>query len=147
MLHPAPTTKIDPVLARGVLAEHHPETPNQQAKVVLTFPNTNYQIHLRPIDEITSAVGKRILGTIHAEARRVDVVTTGGRYTEPVFGRPRRVQGSVVGRDDAKNVLVVDAGFPIHCTLTAPNQNAADFEDGAFVSFDIKDGATLTPQA
>lgn len=147
MLHPAPTSKIDPALARGVLFEHHPETPIQAERVVLTFPNTNYQVHLHPTAPVTTEIGKRIIGTIRAEARRVDVVTTGGRYVEPVYGRPRRVQGAIVGRDDARNTLIVHAGFPIHCALTAPNQKSADFPDGAFVSFDVNDGATFTPQA
>lgn len=145
MLKPAPTSKIDPSLARGVLAEHHPETPTQAARVVLTFPNTNYRVHLLPTAAITTEVGKRAIGTIHAKARRADVVTTGGRFVEPVFGRPRRVQGTVLSRDTSKNVLLVHAGFPIHCALTAPNQKAADFADGDFVSFDVMDGATFTP--
>jgi len=145
MLQPAPTSKIDPALARGTLFEHHPETPTQQERVVLTFANTNYQIHLRPTDAITTEVGKRAIGTIHAKARRVDVVTTGGRYVEPVYGRPRRVQGTVLATDTAQNEILVHAGFPIHCALTAPNQKAEQFHEGDFVSFDVMDGATFTP--
>jgi len=72
-------------------------------------------------------------------------VGTGGRYVEPVYGRPRRVQGSVIAIDQANNAVVVDATIPIHCTPTDPRQKATDFQPGQFVSFDVLEGATFTP--
>lgn len=145
MLHPAPTSRIDPTTARGELAESHPAAGANPAHVVLTFPNTNYRTHLLAAQPVTTPVGKRILGTIRVQARRVDTVHTGGRYVEPVYGRPRRVQGSVIAADTATRTIVIDAGFPIHCELTDARQRADDFQPGQFVSCDVLDGATFTP--
>ena len=50
-----------------------------------------------------------------AEAKRIDVVTTGGRYVEPVYGRPRRVQGTVIAIEDG--AVVVNAGACNRCQL------------------------------
>lgn len=145
MLHPAPTSKIDPRLARGTLAELHAATATRPAYAVVTFPNTSYRLHLIPAEEITTPIGKRIIGVIRAQARRVDLVRTGGRFVEPVFGRPRRIQGSVVAHDEDANAIVVNAGVPIHCTLTDPRQVPADFPLGEIVSFDTLAGASIEP--
>ena len=142
MITPAPTGKIDPAIARGTLAEVVNATATRPALVKLNFPNTNYETHLIPRGAITAEVGKRILGKIQAKARRIDIVQTGGRYVEPVYGRPRRVQGTVVGIDG--NAVIVDATMPIHCTPMDPRQKASDFQPGQFVSFDVMDGATFT---
>jgi len=144
MLHPAPTTKLDPGLTRGVLEEIHAETATKPAFVVISLYNSDYRLHLIPVGEITAEIGKRILGRIRAEAKRVDVVKTGGKYVEPVHGRPRRVQGKVVETDTSRNMLTVDAGgAPFICRLTDHRQRASDFEAGQFVSFDVLRGATF----
>jgi hypothetical protein len=144
MLTPAPTSRIDPRLARGVLEETLEPSATRPERLVLSFPNTSYRVHLIPQGKVQTPVGKRIIGTIHAKARRIDEVRTGGRYVEPVYGRPRRVQGRVIGTE--AGAVVVDAGVPIHCTPTDPRQKAADFQPGQFVSFDVLDGATFTPE-
>jgi hypothetical protein len=143
MLHPAPTSSVPTGVARGVFEERHPETATTPEQVVLSFYNTQYRMHLLPIGEITVAEGKRIEGRIRADAKRVDVVTSGGRYVEPVHGRPRRVQGTIVATDNGKNTITVKAGVPIECRLTDRRQSAAQFEAGQFVSFDVMRGATF----
>jgi len=145
MIHPAPTTKIDPRLARGTLVETVDATATRQAYVKLTYPNTRYVLHLLPETPVTTEPGRRIIGTIHAQARRIDRVETGGRYVEPVFGRPRRVQGRVVAVEPESNEVVVHAGVPIHCRPTDERQKATDFAEGDFVSFDVMDGASFRP--
>lgn len=144
MISPAPTSKIDPSLARGTLAEVVPATATKPAFIKMTVPNTSYELHLLPTGPIAAPVGKRLIGTVRAQARRVDVVQTGGRYIEPVYGRPRRVQGRVVSGDEATNTITVDAGVPIRVKLLDARQKAADFHAGEFVSFDVLDGATFT---
>ena len=141
MISPAPTSKIDPRLARGVLTGVTPSV------VKIPFHNTSYELHLIPAAGISTEPGKRIVGVLSGQARRIDVVKTGGRYVEPLVGRPRRVQGSVVGVDPVANVVVVDAGMPIHCTPTDPRQRAADFAPGQFVSFDVLEGVSFEPAA
>jgi hypothetical protein len=146
MIHPAPTSKIEPTLARGVLDEVRPGGA-APAMLKLTFPNTNYEMHLLADGPVATPVGKRIIGVVRAKARRVDVVRTGGRFVEPVYGRPRRVQGSIVAVNDGRRSIVVDAGVPIECELTDERQKPADFEVGQFVGFDVFGGATFTPTA
>lgn len=141
MLHPAPTTPISPSLCRGVLHEV------TAAHIVVEFPNTNYHMHLKPTAPITTPVGKRLVGTITVSARRVDVVETGGKYVEPLTGRPRRVQGRVVSLETRTNELVVDAGMSIHLKLTDPRQRADAFKPGDLVSCDVMEGATFSPQS
>lgn len=151
MITPAPTTRIDPTLARGVVARHLPATATRPAFLVVAFPNTSYELHLEAPAAgsqpgsaggwESAAEGSRIVGTIRAEATRIDVVRSGGRYVEPVSGRPRRVQGMVIAVTGDR--VVVDAGVAIHCTPTDPRQKAGDFQVGDFVSFDVRRGATF----
>jgi hypothetical protein len=141
MIHPAPTNKIDSALARGTLAAGSPGP----GLIVVEFPNTNYHMHLIAGSDVPSIIGGRLIGIVRVDARRVDVVNTGGKYIEPVIGRPRRVQGRVVSWDDASRTLVVDAGVPIHLELQDDRQTPSEFEKGTLVSCDVLDGATFTP--
>jgi hypothetical protein len=148
MIQPAPTSSIDPTLARGVLEENVPATATRPAHIVVSFLNTSYRMHLipnPPTRPVSTPVGKRIVGRIDVSARRVDVVDTGGRYVEPVYGHPRRVQGSVLQTDDGTNTITVDACVPIHLRLTDRRQAASEFAIGVLVSCDVLDGATFTP--
>jgi hypothetical protein len=142
MIYPAPTSRIDPTLARGILEEIVEPTATRPGYIVVSFPNTSYQMHLLPAGPITAETGKRIIGAIAAQARRIDCVQTGGRYVEPVYGRPRRIQGSIIAVNPG--TIVVDATVPIHITPTDPRQQPSSFEVGQFVSFDALDGATFT---
>lgn len=122
----------------GLLLHHRPET------IVLGLPGTDYQLHLQlniptGIDE-----GKSITGQIQARARRVDIVQTGGRYIEPVYGRPRSLQGRISAIDPIANTITVDCSCPFICQLVA-NQKATAFSQGMLVRFDIERGATFQP--
>ena len=135
---PTADATSSPSLARGVLAQTGDD------RIVLSVPGTDYQLHLKVLQAPRAAVGKRLIGTIRATARRVDVVHTGGRYIEPVYGRPRRVQGQIVATDLGASTITVHAGVPIVCALGA-GQRAEAFKVGDFVSFDVMAGATFTP--
>lgn len=130
-----------PVHARGVLEAATPG-PDGTHRIVLSFPGTSYQIHLETLRALDTPLGKRAVGTIRVQARRVDVVDTGGRYVEPVYGRPRRVQGRVVSLDHAANAIVVDAGVPIELKL-GKLQSASDFREDDLVSCDVLPGASF----
>jgi hypothetical protein len=144
MIQPAPTTKIDPELARGTLLATHAAHGEEPATIEIGFANTSYRMRLVPTGEVRAKVGGKVVGSIRAEARRVDVVRSGGRYVEPVLGRPRRVQGTIIAADNAANTITVNAGFAIVCKLTDRRQRAVGFEPGQFVSFDVMAGATFT---
>lgn len=112
----------------------------------LTLEGGSYRLHLAWAGAApTPETGQRLHGVIKARARRIDVVQAGGRYIEPVFGRPRRVQGRITGGDPTHNLIYVLAGAPVVITPTAPGQQAADFLIGQLVSFDVERGATLEP--
>ncbi len=144
MITPQPTSALDPALARGIFAGLAPATNTRPECIRLALLGTSYDLHLVPTTPIHTQVGKRLVGTVRAQARRVDIVQSGGRYVEPVIGRPRRIQGSILAIDPEHNAILIDASLPIHCELTDPRQHAQDFAPGQFVSFDALDGATFT---
>lgn len=128
----------------AVTADHFVARVEELAddRVVLAPPDTSYRLHLeldRPLD---AEVGDRVEGVVHARAKRVDVVPSGGRYIEPVYGRPRRVQGKLVGADAARNAIKVHCGGCLMIAeLTDPRQSLADFQLHQLVSFDVDRGA------
>lgn len=124
--------------ARGIL-----ETQTS-GHVIIAFPGTSYQMQLNVDLPVNTQPGKKIVGTIRGQARRIDKVGTGGRYVEPVFGRPRRVQGSVIAVDLANQSITIDAGVPMVCK-TDGRQRAEDFLVGDFVTMEILAGATFSP--
>lgn len=130
---------MNPDHARGVLVESSAE------RITFAVPGTDYQLHLQVYQQPATPLGKRIIGTIRAQARRVDTVDTGGRYVEPVYGRPRRVQGEIVAVHAGDNSITVHAGVPIVCKLMDARQRADQFKVGDFVSFDVLPGASFTP--
>ncbi len=140
-------------VARGQLYDSFSATATRQAGISFHLPGSQYQLHLRSEGAVTGQVGKRIVGVIHASARRVDFTNQGGRFVEPVIGRPRRIQGTVIAHDTAANTITVDCaasaavdgvGLPIVCKLTDARQKPEQFALGTIVGFDVLDGATFT---
>ena len=129
------TTTAGPTTT-GVLAEKSPE------KIVLAVPGTDYRLHLVPVGPIDAGLNERVRGLIRANAKRVDVILAGGRYIEPVFGRPRRVQGRIIDGDVKANTLTVLACVAVTVKLM-DNQKASGFAVGQMVSFDVEPGANF----
>ncbi len=129
------TTTASP-LAKGTLVQQ------SEGKIVLGLPGSEYQLHLLTDAALTPSVTGKITGTITAEAQRVDKTQngTGGRFIEPVYGRPRRIQGRITATDTAANTITVFAACPVVCSF-ATDQSASDFEVGQTVTFDVKPGA------
>lgn len=145
-------TKSDKV--EGVVLERNGEL------MVLALPGTDYKLHLAPCEATPAASsvapvvapavgagsaaavkpGERVRGRILARAKRVDVVGAGGRFVEPVIGRPRRLQGRVTAVDPNRNTFTVFCGLPLVCQPTMA-QKASDFPVGSFVAFDVERGA------
>ncbi|MFG0244833.1 MAG: hypothetical protein ACF8MF_02120 [Phycisphaerales bacterium JB052] len=144
MLHPAPTTKLDPTLARGTILEVLDADDRHPARVVMGFPNTDYRIELiikGDVEPVRALKGEMVLARLFADARRIDTPDAGGRRFEPCIGRPTRILGTVIGVDPASNVLVVNAGQPIALRVTAPGQEAQALAHAAFIVCDVKPGA------
>ena len=132
----------NPAIVTGRLIANPPVTPKDGLKV-LSLPDTDYRLHL-VMDPAPAVTQGRIRGSIHAQARRVDVVNTGGIFIEPVIGRPRRLQGRIIDRDAAANTITVKAVAPFICKLDSL-QKAEQFPVGALVSFDVERGARFEP--
>ncbi|MFA9477477.1 hypothetical protein ACERK3_04130 [Phycisphaerales bacterium AB-hyl4] len=111
-------------------------------QIVLHVLGSDYRLHLVTEGPVDAEVGDRITGTIHLHPRRVDVFPSGGRFVEPVFGRPRRMQGRVAGGDVSANTLFVQCGPGVIAHLMA-SQKASDFAIGQIVGADVQRGATF----
>lgn len=141
--------------ARGLLYDASSATATKPASIVFHVPGSQYQVHLRQEGQVTGQVGKRIAGTIHASARRVDATAQGGCFIEPVVGRPRRIQGVVTAHNASSNTITVNCAgsaavdgvsLPVVCKLTDARQKPEQFPLGTIVGFDVLDGATFTQQ-
>lgn len=132
----APSSPTTPPVVSGTIEQL------SEGWVQLKLPSTDYRLRLVPTGSMTPSVGDKVDGVIRAQALRMDVVPAGGRYIEPVQGRPRRVQGRVVGGNVTMNEVYVKAGPGVVVTPMSP-QRASDFSIGQIVSFDVRDGATL----
>lgn len=137
------------------MSQTHLEAPTVAARLIeagvsqvtLGFPGTDYRLRLAVQEPPAGPVGREVHGTIHARARRVDVIEAGGRFVEPSTGRPRRVQGRVVGANPATGEIAVQAGpgICLMCTLTDARQKLSDFTMHQMVSFDVEPGAVFRP--
>ena len=151
---PPTATQSNPAIARGIFRELVPATATKPGYMIFELPGSSYQLHLIPTTEVDAIPGKRIRGVITCKGRRVDQMAPGGRFIEPLFGRPRRVQGIVIAINPDRNALVVNAAgaiavdglsLPIVVELTRPDQQARDFAIGTMVGCDVMDGATFAP--
>lgn len=132
----APSSPTIPPVVSGMVDEVHAEW------VQVRVPGTNYRLRLVPAEGLSVAVGDKIEGVIRAQALRMDVIPAGGRFIEPVQGRPRRVQGRIVGGNVDRNEVYIKAGPGVVVTPMAP-QRASDFSIGQIVSFDVREGSTI----
>jgi hypothetical protein len=95
--------------------------------VVFNPSNTRYELHLA-VSSYDGPLNKPVKAIIHATARKVYTVPSGGNYITPIFGPPRIVQG-IVRQADTRSIVVHAAGCPIHVEL--PSSDAAiDLDDG-----------------
>ena len=114
--------------------------------IVVGITGTNYQIHLKPTAAVNTLVGKRAKGVIRTDVWKVDFVSAGGgAFVEPVYGRPRRVQGRVIGTGPGPNSVIVEVnGCPIIGDLPERWQ-AAEMKPGIRVGLEVHQGATFEP--
>ena len=112
-------------------------------RIVVGLGSTNYQLHLTATAPIAAATGHRVRGVIGLKVWKVDRLVNTGNFIEPIYGRPRRVQGHVAGA--IGNSLVVKCcGCLMRCDL--PERYAAgDFQVGEPLGLDILPGATFEP--
>jgi hypothetical protein len=105
--------------------------------VTLRVPGMNYRntFLVKGASAEGLTVGHRVNGTIHAPAWKADHVDLGGNYVEPLYGRPRRMQGTILSVNAATNELTVQVGYKV--TVKLPEKyKAADFAVGTRVGWD-----------
>lgn len=125
------------------LVEAYVESADDDS-VVLNIPGTHYRPALKLEGRNRLAAGTRVTGVIRVQPQRIDVAGAGGRFVEPCLGRPRRIQGRVIGGNLHANELYVRAGFTVVATPAAP-QSAGQFHVGELAMFDACPGASFEP--
>ena len=105
--------------------------------ITLRVPGSNYANSFAIHGDIPATLtpGARVRGTIHAPAWKVDSVELGGNYVEPLFGRPRRMQGTILSVNAATNELTVQVGYEATVALPA-GAKASDYQPGQRVGWD-----------
>lgn len=116
-----------------------------EGQLELAIPDTHYRMELKPVRPVSAAVGKRVRGIVRVSVWKVDWVNPGGAFVDPVFGRPRRVQGRVIGRlEQGRGIVVSVAGCPF-CAELPPRWPAGEIAIGGWVGLEVYDGATFEP--
>ena len=121
--------------------------------VVLGVHGTDYLIELAPTvpsDEFPaprSSRNRRIRGTVAGRALKMHHAEAGGRFIEPVHGRPRIVQGTVFEVDAPNDRLLMDVVVPMWITLdtATTGQSASEFSPGDLLNFYLEPGTSFTP--
>jgi hypothetical protein len=116
-------------------------------RIVIALPHSDYRLHLvptAPASAITTPVGKRIKGEIHAKALRIFKASGGGLFIEPLEGQPRIVAGRVLSVDVAGRRVLVDVATPMWMTL-APDNSPDEFAVGDMVNCYVESGARFIP--
>ncbi len=115
--------------------------------IVISLPHTSYRLKLVltvAASAISTSVGKRIKGTIHAKALRMFKASGGGLFIEPLEGAPRIVAGRVLQVDGPSRRVLVDVAAPMWMTL-APDNAPEEFAVGEMVNCYVESGTRFTP--
>jgi len=95
------------------------------SKLVFIPSNTSYQLQLE--GTYSGALNTPIQAYVRCVARKVLTAPSGGNFVEPIFGRPRTIQGRVRYADNKE--IVIQAGVPIIVELPTNDINI-DLDDG-----------------
>jgi hypothetical protein len=118
----------------------------QDGLVTLAVPHSNYKNSFQLAGGSLPAPGQKVKGTIHAPAWKAEAVELGGNYVEPLYGRPRRMQGTILSVNAAANELTVQVGYEV--TVKLPEKyKAADYQVGSRIGWDNVEIPTFTPEA
>jgi len=114
-------------------------------RFVAGVPGSSYELHLVPTAPVRISVGRRTKGMIRLSVWKVDFVSAGGEYIEPIIGRPRRVQGKALGVGPGDNSIIIEVlGTPFVAELPERWQ-AAEITPGTRIGVEVYPGATFDP--
>ena len=105
---------------------------------------TSYELHLEG-SGYDGPMNTSVELNVTLQARKLWTIPSGGNFIEPIFGKPRTIQGRVRAIDG--QTLVVQAGIPLHVKLPSAD-SGVDLNDGAvtvghMVNVMVMPGATL----
>jgi hypothetical protein len=126
--------------ARGIIKSA------SNGQVIFQPANTNYEMHLKVGDDAPPAPSDRPFDAIiRITARKVWTVPTGGNFIEPIFGRPRIIQGRVKWLDDRTLLVHAGTNFVVEMPASAQAVDLANgaIEIGAMVNVTALSGATI----
>ena len=109
---------------------------------IFTIPGTQYRLHLAVDDDLEEFVGGRIKGRVRGRSLRMHHSPAGGNFIEPLEGRPRIVQGTVLAVDPNAHEVLVD--LVVQIRLCVPeDQSTASFSTEDMVNFYMEPGASF----
>ena len=132
------TTPVPNDIAELRLKSVGPET------AVFAIPGTDYRIELlvEGLDE--ALVGTRVRGRIHGQALRMHRTSAGGNFIEPLAGRPRIVQGTIIAIDPGRNEVLIDLVVPARVAMFE-GEHATSVATGEMVNFYMEPGTRFDP--
>jgi hypothetical protein len=112
---------------------------------IFAVPGTGYRLTLQVPEGFDAPIGRRIRGRVRGRALRMHRTGAGGNFIEPLDGRPRIVQGTVLAIDLAADEVLMDLVVPIRLEMFE-GQSASEFATGEMVNFYMHPGASFTPE-
>ena len=134
------TSALDPQTASSVYL-----VDQDEHKAVLALPATEYQLHLTIESPLKPTPQRRVKGVIRCPVWKVDTVSAGGAYIEPVLGRPRRIQGRVVGSIDQSNTVILEVRSTLILGDLPDRWTASELPVGSPLAIDVRDGSSFRP--
>ncbi len=116
----------------------------ESESAVFAIPGTDYRIELATSGLDASDVGTRVQGRVHGQAQRMHRTPAGGNFIEPLEGRPRIVQGTVIAVDPGRNEVLVDLVVPMRVAMFE-GEHATTLSSGEMVNFYMEPGARFEP--
>lgn len=110
-----------------------------------TVPGTQYRLTLTVDGDLTASVGRRVRGRVLGRALRMHRTQAGGNFIEPLEGRPRIVQGTVLAVDPSSNEVIVDLVIPVR-VMPTEDPSAGGFSTGEMVNFYMEPGMRFVPE-
>lgn len=111
-----------------------------------SVPGTQYHLNLDVEDDLSAFIGQRVRGRVHGRALRMHRAAAGGNFIEPLQGRPRIVQGTVLAVDPSNQEVILDLVVPIRVAM-AEDQSATGFATGEMVNFYMEPGTRFVAEA
>ena len=106
---------------------------------VLAIPGTDYRIELLAEGLDESQIGSRVRGRVHGRALRMHRTPAGGNFIEPLAGRPRIVQGTIMAIDPDRNEVLIDLVVPVRVAMFE-GELATSLATGEMVNFYMEPG-------